>query len=59
MACPLLAKADIAFLIAIPFASSSRTPLSPDLLCGRKLGDGVVTRAAREAQRRFRDPPQL
>jgi hypothetical protein len=26
---PLLAKADIACLIVIPFASSSRTPLSP------------------------------
>jgi hypothetical protein len=27
------------------------------LLAGKELGDGVVARAAREAQRRYRDPP--
>ena len=30
-----------------------------ELLIGQELGDGVVARAAREAQRRYRDPPNL
>jgi hypothetical protein len=30
-----------------------------ELLSGQELGDGVVARAAAEAQRRYRDPPNL
>jgi hypothetical protein len=30
-----------------------------ELLRGQELGDGAVARAAREAQRRYRDPPRL
>ena len=30
-----------------------------ELLAGREIGDGSVARAAREAQRRFRNPPDL